>query len=130
VGSKDQLGILAIQALSVYWFQRPAGFGRRRQEYAKVLKKDEILAAMKKQRDELSAEIDALETRAHEVNEDARAKVQAQLVALRAKRQEGERKLEEMKSATESSWSRLKVEADNVWDAMKDSLSAFKGHFK
>ena len=40
------------------------------------MKKDKALAAMKKQLDELSAEIDALETRAHEVKEEARAKFQ------------------------------------------------------
>jgi chromosome segregation ATPase len=95
-----------------------------------MLKKDEALAAMKKQMDQFSEEIDALETRAHEVKEEARAKFQEQLVVLRAKRQEGEKKLEEMKSATEDSWSRLKAETDNVWDALRDSLSAFKAHFK
>jgi len=95
-----------------------------------VLKKDEVLAAMKKRMDELSVEIDALETRAHEVTEEARATFQEQLVALRVKRQEGERKIEEMKSATESSWRRLKAETDNVWDALKDSLNTFKAHFK
>lgn len=95
-----------------------------------MLKKDEALAAMKKQLDEFSTEIDALETRAHEVKDEARAKFQEQLVALRANRQEGEKKLEEMKSVTEDSWSRLKAESDNVWDAWKDSLSAFKAHFK
>ena len=95
-----------------------------------MLKKDEALAAMKKQLGEFSAEIDALETRAHEVKDEARAAFQEQLVALRANRQEGEKKLEEMKSATEDSWSRLKAESDNVWDAWRDSLSAFKAHFK
>jgi chromosome segregation ATPase len=79
-----------------------------------VLKKDEALAAMKKQLDEFSAEIDAMETKAHEVKEEARATFQQQLVALRFKRQEGSRKIEDMKSATEISWSRLKAETDDV----------------
>ena len=95
-----------------------------------MLKKDEALATMKKQLDQFSEEIDALETRAHEVKEEARARFQEQLVALRAKRQEGEKKLEEMKSATEDSWSRLKTETDNVWEALQDSVNVFKTHFK
>jgi len=28
------------------------------------------------------------------------------------------------------SWERLKAEADNVWEAFKDSVQAFKAHFK
>jgi hypothetical protein len=35
-----------------------------------------------------------------------------------------------MKAATESSWGRLKAETDNVWEALKDSVNAFKTHFK
>ena len=95
-----------------------------------MLNKDEVVTKLKKQLEEFSAEIDALEEKAHEVKEDARAKYQEQLVALRAKRREGEKKLEEMKAATESSWGRLKAETDNVWEALKDSVNAFKTHFK
>ncbi len=51
-------------------------------------------------------------------------------IALRAERWEGDRKLEVMKSTIESSWSQVKAEADNVWDALKGSLSVFKAHFK
>lgn len=95
-----------------------------------MLKKEEIITRLKKQLDDLSAEIDALEVRAHEVNEDARAKYQEQLVALRAERQEGQKKLEEMKAATEISWDRLKAETDNVWEALRDSVNVLKTHFK
>ena len=95
-----------------------------------MLNKDEVVTKLKKQLEEFSAEIDALEAKAHEVKDDARGKYQEQLVALRAKRREGEKKLEEMKTATESSWGRLKAETDNVWEALKDSVNAFKTHFK
>jgi len=95
-----------------------------------MLKKDEVVAEMKQKLDEISAEIDALEAKAHEVKEDVRVKYQEQLLALRAKHQEGEKKLEEMKSATESSWGRVKAETHNIRVALKDSVNAFKTHFK
>lgn len=95
-----------------------------------MLKKDEVVAEMKQKLDEISVEIDALEAKAHEVKEDVKVKYQEQLLALRAKRLEGEKKLAEMKSATESSWGRLKGETNNIWVALKDSVNAFKIHFK
>ena len=60
-----------------------------------MLNKDEILIKMKKQLDEFRAEIDALEVRAHAVKEDPGVNHEEQLVALRAKRREGEKQLEE-----------------------------------
>ncbi len=95
-----------------------------------MLTKDEYVADMKKRLDEWSVEIDALEQRGHEIKEDARVKYQEQLVALRAKRVEGEKKLDEMQAAAESSWEHLKAETENVWEAMKDSAQTFRSHFK
>jgi hypothetical protein len=85
---------------------------------------------MKKELDEWSAEMDALEANAHEAKEGAKVKYQEQLSALHIKRLEGERKLEAIKAATEGSWEQLKVETENVWDAFRDSAEAFKAHFK
>lgn len=94
------------------------------------MNKDEILIKMKKQLDEFRAEIDPLEVRAHAVKEDPRAKHEEQLVGVRAKRREGEKKLDEMRVATESSWGRLKAETDNVWKGLKGSVNVSKTHFK
>ena len=52
------------------------------------------------------------------------------LCALRTQRLAGEKKLEAVQTATGDSWERLKAEADNVWEAFKDSVQAFKAHFK
>lgn len=95
-----------------------------------MLTKDEYVAEMKKQLDAWSQEIDALQERGHEIKEDARVKYEEQLVALRAKREEGEKKLEEMQAAAESNWEQFKVESDRVWEALKDSFDTFKSHFK
>lgn len=93
-------------------------------------KKDEYVARMKQQLDDWSAEIDDLEAKAHAAKDQVKEKYQEQLGLLRAKREEGEIKLQEMRAATDSSWEKAKGEAENVWDALKAGLDAFKAHFK
>lgn len=74
--------------------------------------------------------MDALEANALKVQEDAKVKYQEQLIALRAKRKEGEEKLKAIQSASDDSWEQLKAETENIWEAFKDSAKAFKAHFK
>ncbi|WP_456300850.1 sll1863 family stress response protein [Thiocapsa bogorovii] len=92
--------------------------------------RDQYVSKMKAQLDEWNASIAAMEERASEINEDAKVKYHEQLVALRARRAEGEKKLEEVQAATESTWKQVKLESDNVWEAFKDSYQAFAAHFK
>ncbi len=95
-----------------------------------MLTRDEYVANMKERLDQWNAEMDALEAKALKTREEAKAKYQEQIIALRAKRREGEEKLKALQSATEDSWEQLKAETENVWDAFKDSVQAFKAHFK
>ncbi len=95
-----------------------------------MLTKDEYVAETKKRLDAWSAEIDAMEAKANDIKEDAKVKYQEQLVALRAKREEGEKKLAELQAASETSWEHLKAGTENVWEALKDSAKAFQAHFK
>jgi len=95
-----------------------------------MLTKEDYVAEMKKRIDEWSAEIDALQEKGHEVKEGAKEKYQEQLVALRAQRAEGEKKLDELQAASEHNWEEFKAGAENVWEAMKDSAAAFRAHFK
>ena len=92
--------------------------------------KNEYIAKMKLQLDSWSAEIDALEAKANEVREDAKVKYAEQLAALRVKREEGEKKLEEMHLASESAWEQVKAESEKAWAAFKDSVQAFQAHYK
>jgi predicted nucleic acid-binding Zn-ribbon protein len=92
--------------------------------------RDQYVEKMKAQLDEWNAGIAALEEKGSEITEDAKVKYQEQLAALRAQRAEGEKKLEEMQAATESTWEQVKLESDNVWEAFKDSYQAFVAHFK
>jgi len=95
-----------------------------------VSARDEYVARMKRELDEWSAEMDALEAGAHEAREDAKVKYQEQLSALHTKRLEGEKRLQAIKAATGDSWEQLRADTENVWDAFKDSVHAFKAHFK
>jgi SMC interacting uncharacterized protein involved in chromosome segregation len=95
-----------------------------------MLTRDEYIAKMKQHLDQWSAEMDALEAKAQKTQADAKVKYQEQLVALRAKRQEGEERLEALKSATGDSWQQLQAGTENIWEAFKDSVYAFKTHFK
>jgi chromosome segregation ATPase len=92
--------------------------------------KDEYVEKMKQRLDKWSAEMDVLEAKAHKSQKEAKVKYQEQLSTLHAMRQEGEKRLETLKAATEDSWEQLKAETENVWDAFKDSVHAFKAHFK
>ena len=95
-----------------------------------MLTRDEYVAKMKQRLDKWNTEMDALEAKALKTQEEAKVKYQEQLIALRAKRQEGEEKLKAIQSASEDSWEQLKAETDNIWEAFKDSVQAFKAHFK
>lgn len=95
-----------------------------------MLTRNEYVSKMKLQLDKWNAEMDALEAKAHKANEDTEVKYKEQLIALRAKRQESEKQLEAIKSASEDSWMHLKAETENVWEAFKDSMNQFKSHFK
>jgi hypothetical protein len=99
-------------------------------EKAEMLTRDEYVAKMKQRLDKWNTEMDALEAKALKTQEEAKVKYQEQLIALRAKRQEGEEKLKAIQSASEDSWEQLKAETDNIWEAFKDSVQAFKAHFK
>jgi len=70
--------------------------------------RDDYVATMKQQSDELKAEIDTLETKAQEAKEDAKTKHQDSNQQLRTKYQKGETRLEAIKAAAEDSWENLK----------------------
>ncbi|WPL18143.1 hypothetical protein Thiowin_03202 [Thiorhodovibrio winogradskyi] len=92
--------------------------------------KDEIISNMKTQLDEWNTEIDAMEARADEVSADRREDFDKELLALRELRDNGKIKLEELKSAGEGTWGRVKHEADHLWDALKASAVAFQRQYK
>jgi hypothetical protein len=95
-----------------------------------MMNKDEYVAKMKRELVVWSADVDVLEANANKIKEVALLKYQKKIIALRAKRQEGERKLAAIQAITDGTWESLKASTDSVWEALKDSVHQFKSHFK
>jgi hypothetical protein len=94
-----------------------------------MTKRDEFVASAKRRLDDWNTDMDVLDAKVQNAADGAKEKYRAQLVALRAKRQEGEKTLAAIASASEDSWEHLKSKAENVLEALKDSVHQFKLHF-
>ena len=89
-------------------------------------KRDEYVAKMKLQLDELNAKMDKLEARAQEAKEDARVKYKEEMSKLRQQSKLAKGKLDELKAAGEDSWDVMVAEMEKVRDAFKHSFNYFK----
>ena len=93
-------------------------------------KRDEFIRKMKDRLDEWNLEIDGFEAKIRKIKTDMKDKYQTQIDELRKKRREGDRKLEQIRTAGEDTWAHLKAESEHAWIAMKDALEAFKSHYR
>ncbi len=89
-------------------------------------KRDEYIAKMKLQLDELDAKMDSLEAKAEDAKDDAIAKYKQEMADLRHQSKLAKGKLEEMKAATEDGWETMVAEMEKIRDAFKHSFSYFK----
>jgi DNA repair exonuclease SbcCD ATPase subunit len=88
-----------------------------------VEKKDEAVAHAKKLVADLDAKIKELETQASRQTGEARARLQAQIRDLRAKRAAAAKKLDELTRASKASWEHAK---QGFADAYRDLAQAFE----
>lgn len=93
-------------------------------------KKNEYVAKMKKQLDDWNTDIDTLQVKANLAKADLKVKYGEQISELRKKRQEGERKLNDIKAAAEDSWEHLKGETERTLGALKAAVKEFKSRMK
>lgn len=89
-------------------------------------KRDEYIAKMKLQLDELDAKMDKLEAKAVEAKEDARAKYKEEMARLRQQSRAAKGKLEEIRAAGEDKWEALVAETEKIRDAITHSFNYFK----
>lgn len=89
-------------------------------------KRDEYVAKMKLQLDDLNAKMDKLEAKASEAREDARAKYKEEMSKLRQQSKLAKGKLDELKAAGEDSWDVMVAEMEKLRDAFKHSFNYFK----
>jgi gas vesicle protein len=72
---------------------------------------------------ELSSNLDALAVKIEKSSEAVKAEAKPKLAALREKATELNKHLGEASSATTSTWSDIKVEAEKAYAALKDGLA-------
>jgi len=102
--------------------QKAAETGEAIRDYS-VEKKDEAVAHAKRLAADLDARIKELEARAAKETGEAKARAQAQLKELRAKRAEASRKLGELGRAGRASWDRAK---EGFANAYRDLAAAYE----
>lgn len=89
-------------------------------------KRDEYVARMKQQLDELNAQMDALDAKAKEAKGEVQARYKSEMEKLRKQYDAALSKLDEIKAAGEDSWEKMVAEMDNLRDAFKHSYNYFK----
>ncbi len=88
--------------------------------------RDEYIAKIKLQLDELDAKMDKLEAKATEAKEDARAKYREEIAKLRQQSKLAKGKLEELKASGEDKWEAMVTEMEKIRDAFIHSFRYFK----
>jgi TolA-binding protein len=93
-------------------------------------KRDEYIAKMKQQLDELNAQIGELEAKTQAGQEGLKKEYEEQLAKLRAHSQSAMMKLNELKGAGEEKWDELIAEGEKVHKAFVHSVNYFKSQLK
>lgn len=93
-------------------------------------KRDEFVEAMKRQLDEMNAQIDGLEARARAGREKLGASYDQQLAQLREAARAVGKKIDEIKAAGDERWEVLVAEGEKVQKAFIHSFNYFKSQLK
>lgn len=88
-------------------------------------KRDEYIAKIKLQLDELNANIGAAETKLHAAKAEVRDKYKEEMSKLQAQYKHAAVRLDELK-AGQDSWEAMVAEVEKVRDALKHSYNYFK----
>ncbi|PRC90819.1 hypothetical protein [Solimicrobium silvestre] len=91
--------------------------------------RDEYIAKMKLQLDNLNLSIAQFETKAHAMQLDAQDAYKEGLVKLHIQSKLAIEKFDELKESSDNSWDQLVAETEKVRDAFVDSYHYFKLHF-
>ena len=92
-------------------------------------KRDEYVAKMKAQLDDLNAQLDKLAVKSKSASKEMQAKYKQEMADLRAKSGQAAAKLDDLKDAGEDAWDNLVAETEKVGDALKHSYNYFKSQF-
>ena len=93
-------------------------------------KRDEVIAKMKEQLDEINAHLDELEAKARAGREELGKKYDAQVSSLRASAGTMRAKIDEIREAGDEKWEALVAEGEKVQKALVRSFNYFKSQLK
>ena len=92
-------------------------------------KREEYVLKMKNQLDRWNAEIAKWESKAGEVQVEARAEYDKGLNAVRAQRDSAMQQLHEVQSAAGDAWVEMAKGADDAWARMRDAFDKANARF-
>ena len=93
-------------------------------------KRDEYIAKMKTQLDELNSHIEELENKARHLKDEALVKYEKQINGIKSLAESTKASMKERKSASEDRWEHLAAEGDKVHKAFVHSYNYFKSQLK
>ena len=92
-------------------------------------KRNEYIAKMKMQLDDLNATMNKLDAKAEATKADVRDMYLEEMRKLRHQSKMATAKYEELKASSEDSWDSMVAEMDKVNDAFRHSFNYFKSQF-
>ncbi len=92
--------------------------------------RDQYVEKMKAQIDQLNENMKALEVKAQEASDEARAKYDEQISKMQDQSKAAMTKLADMKAAGTDTWDAMIAEMEKVRDAFVHSFSYFKSQLK
>jgi chromosome segregation ATPase len=92
--------------------------------------RNEFIDKMKDRLDELDKEIEDLKQEADKFDAEAKKEYENRLHDLREKRRDAKRRIDDLQSAGEEQWQKVKDEAEHAWNALGNSFNYFRSHFK
>ena len=92
-------------------------------------KRDDYLDEFKVKLDEWNAEIDKLESTAHQAQSDAKVQYDKQLEALREMRDDAQTKFSEMQNTTAEAWDVMVKGTEKAWQAWGSAFENARSKF-
>ena len=92
--------------------------------------RDDYIRKMHSRLDHWNADIDRLAAKADQLAADVRVEFDAQIAALRSRRDDARKKLEQLQNAGEGAWQDMKAGMEMAWDAIGEAVDSAKSRFK
>ncbi len=88
--------------------------------------RDQYVAKMKSQLDDMNAQLDKLEAKSKSARKEMQAKYKQEMADLRVQSNKANTKLDEIKNAGSDAWKSSVAEMEKIGDAFKHSYNYFK----